>query len=62
MKIEPTTPIYSNFSRSFQKHWNLNKKQKEKKEKKETEDTSLDMFDTNTSQTELSTSKHLWYA
>ncbi len=59
MKIEPTTPIYSNFSHSFQKHWNRNKKQKEKKE---TENTSPDTLNTNTSQTELSTSKHLWYA
>ena len=60
MKINPANPTYSNFSRSFEQHWNF----KENKKRKGNVQISLDKKEdsTNTAQTELSTSKHLWYA
>lgn len=60
MKVEPTTPTYSNFSNTFQKHWNHKQNKKTQKHKQRSVDREI--TDTNTTQQELSTSKHLWYA
>lgn len=60
MKIEPTTPTYSNFSNTFQNHWS--RKQKKKAQKHKQSSVDLEITDTDTTQLELSTSKHFWYA